>query len=324
MSDYGVLLEPLLEELDLDYEGLHVVAIGGGHGLAQALMALQDYADVITAVVTVADDGGSSGRLAPALGIPPPGDIRRALLALSPEDSVWRDLVAHRFDTGDVAGHSLGNLIIAALAQQVADFDEAVAIVARHLEARGEVVPVALEALGLEATIDGQEVRGQVAVATTPGRLTELRVTPANVSASPAALRAIDAADQIVLGPGSLFTSIAVNLKVPGMVEAVNASPAKLVYVCNLATQNAETLGMDAADHVEALVEHTGLRRPDAVVAHDGEVVGLEPPLEPVRVDPERMAALGSKVELARLCTGNGPHPHHDPARLGAVLRRLA
>ncbi|HSG78337.1 MAG TPA: uridine diphosphate-N-acetylglucosamine-binding protein YvcK [Acidimicrobiia bacterium] len=324
MTDYGVLLEPLLEELDLDYEGLHVVAIGGGHGLAQALMALQDYADVITAVVTVADDGGSSGRLAPDLGIPPPGDIRRALLALSPEDSVWRDLVGHRFEAGDVAGHSLGNLIIAALTAQVADFDEAVAIVARHLQARGEVVPVAPVALNLEATIDGRPVRGQVAVATTPGRLTDLRVTPEDVEASPAALRAIDAADQIVLGPGSLFTSIAVNLKVPGMVEAVNASPAKLVYVCNLATQNAETLGMDAADHVEALIEVTGVRRPDTVVAHDDEIVGLEPPIEPVRVDGERLAALGCTVELARLCTGIGPHPHHDPARLGAVLRRLA
>jgi hypothetical protein len=201
VSEYEVLLEPLLQELDLDYEGLHVVAIGGGHGLAQGLMAIQDYADVITAVVTVADDGGSSGRLSPALGIPPPGDIRRALLALSPGDSVWRDLVSHRFEAGDVAGHSLGNLIIAALTHHLGAFDDAIATVAKYLDASGEVIPVASSALGLEAVIDGATVRGQVAVQTTPGTITELRVTPGDVEASPAAIRAIEAADQIVLGP---------------------------------------------------------------------------------------------------------------------------
>ena len=324
MTEYEVLLEPLLQELELDYEGLHVVAIGGGHGLAQALKALQDYADVITAVVTVADDGGSSGRLSPALGIPPPGDIRMALLALSPDESIWRDLVSYRFGDGDVAGHSLGNLILAALTGHLGDFDDAVATLAKYLDARGEVVPVAAEALGLEAVIDGAVVTGQVAVATTRGRLSELRVTPQSVEASPAAIRAIDGADQIVLGPGSLFTSIAVNLCVPGIVEAVNASAARLVYVCNLATQDAETLGMSAADHVEALMEITGVRCPDAVVLHDGPVEGLIAPVEPVRVDEDRLADLGCTVDMARLWTGIGPHPHHDPARLGAVLRRLA
>ncbi|MDX1690861.1 MAG: gluconeogenesis factor YvcK family protein [Acidimicrobiia bacterium] len=325
MSEYEVLLEPLLQELDIDYEGLHVVAIGGGHGLAQALMALQDYADVITAVVTVADDGGSSGRLSPALGIPPPGDIRMALLALSPDDTLWRDLVAHRFDaSGDIDGHSLGNLIIAALAEQLGDFDAGVSRLGELLRARGEVVPVASVPLELEATIDGATVRGQVAVATTRGRISDLRVTPTDVEASQTAVRAVGAADQIVLGPGSLYTSIAANLRVPGLVEAVNDSPGKLVYVCNLATQDAETLGMDAADHVEALCAITGVRVPDAVVVHDGPVEGLQAPAEAVAVDVERLIGLGCKVEPARLWIDGGSHPHHDPARLGAVLRRLA
>jgi uncharacterized cofD-like protein len=232
--------------------------------------------------------------------------------------------VAHRFAQGDVAGHSLGNLLLAALTEQTGDFEDAVALLGRHLEARGEVVPVAPVALELEATIDEQPVSGQVAIATTRGVLTDLRVAPDDVGASPAAVRAIEAADQIVLGPGSLFTSIAANLMVPGIVKAINAAPSRLVYVCNLATQDAETLGMDAAAHVEALVGITGVRQPDVIVAHDEEVAGLPIPIEPVRVDMERLAALGSKVELARLTDGEGPHPHHDPARLGAVLRRLA
>ena len=167
-------------------------------------------------------------------------------------------------------------------------------------------------------------VRGQVAIQSTRGTITGLSVTPSDVAATPAAVRAIESADQIVLGPGSLFTSVAVNLCVPGIVEAVNASKGRLVYVGNLATQDAETLGMDLADHVAALMDVTGVRRPDAVVAHDGEVRGLVAPVTPVGVDMDRMADMGCTVEMARLSAGESPHPHHDPARLGAVLRRLA
>jgi len=323
LTDFGTLVDPLLEELGLDYEGLRVVALGGGHGLARALLAVQEYADVITAVVSVADDGGSSGRLSPALGMPPPGDCRRALLALSPPGSFWYRLMEHRFDAGDVAGHSLGNLILAAVAERSGGLEEALAAVGRLLDARGAVVPAAAVPLSLEATIDGALVEGQVAVAISRGTIEELRLLPREVGATRAATDAIASADQIVIGPGSLFTSLVADLKVPGLAEAINASESKFSYVCNLTTQDGETLGMDALAHLEALVEHTGLRIPDAIVVHDGR---LEVPegLNPVRVDRAALESIGCRVETADLADPSAVWPQHDPARLGAVLRRLA
>jgi len=323
MTERGTLTDPLLDDFDLDYEGRRVVAIGGGHGLAQALQAVGDYAGDITAVVAVADDGGSSGRLAPALGIPPPGDIRRALLALSPVPSRWRDLMEYRFESGDVAGHSLGNLIIAALADQMGDFEGALLAAGRMLGARGEVVPAASCRMELEAVVDGEVVRGQVAVARARGALTELRVLPGDAVASRSALDAIAAADQIVLGPGSLFTSVCAVLAVPGIAAAVGKAAAQVVYVCNLITQDGETLGMDAADHVRALLRHGGIECPAVVVAHDG---ALEIPesVEAVALDQGEIEALGARVETGDLADPFAEWPQHAPARLGAVLRRLA
>jgi uncharacterized cofD-like protein len=323
VSDYETLVEPLLEVLDLDDDGLRVAAIGGGTGLSRALRAIRHYTDEVTAVVAVADDGGSSGRLAPALGIPPPGDLRNALLALGGDESVWRDLIEYRFTGGDVAGHSLGNLIIAALADVEGDFEEALEVVRRMLGARGRVVPATTVPIRLEATVDGRAVSGQVAVALARGRLEALRIVPTDPPPSPRAIDALERADQIVLGPGSLYTSIAACLLVPGIAAAVSASAADLVYVCNLVTQDGETLGMDAADHVEALIEVAGIRPPDVVVAHHGPVrtVGET---APVPADRDRIAGLGCRLETADLADRNAPAPLHDPVRLGAVLRRLA
>ena len=323
MSEPRTLTDPLLDALELDFEGLRVTALGGGHGLARALLAIQDYAGVITAVVSVADDGGSSGRLVDGLSIPPPGDLRKALLALSPENSLWRRLVEHRFEGADVAGHSLGNLVIAALAEIEGDFERALDTVARLLGARGTVVPSCPEPLALEATIDGALVTGQAAIARSRGTIEELRVVPGDAAATSSALEAIATADQIVIGPGSLFTSVIAVLKVGGMVDAVNASGGRLVYVCNLATQDGETLGMDAAAHVRALREHAGLRLPDAVVLHDGRV-DVPEPVEAIAPDLEALAGLGLEVECADLADPSAEWPCHHPARLGAVLRRLA
>ena len=323
MTSLEAITEPLLEELELDYEGLHVVALGGGHGLAQALMAIQGYADVITAIVGVADDGGSSGRLAPAHGIPPPGDIRRALLALSPQPSLWRQLVAHRFTEGDVAGHSLGNLLITAMAEMFGSFEDALHSMGRLIGARGAVIPASPERLGLEATIDDHRVVGQAVVSHTVGTLTDLRLVPDDAPATRAALDAIRSADQIVIGPGSLFTSLIACLKVGAIAETVSNAPAQLVYVLNLSTQDAETLGLDAEDHVSELVDRTGLRTPDVIVANDG-AVAFPTPISPLRPDPQQIDAMGCRLELADLVDRGGDWPQHDPARLGAVLRRLA
>ena len=272
--------------------------------------------------MSVADDGGSSGRLAPALGIPPPGDTRRALVALSPEDSLWRRMMEHRFEEGDVAGHALGNLVLAAFAEMSGGLDEALHTVGRVMGSRGAVVPVAAERLTLEAVVDGREVSGQAAITRGRGPIEALRVRP-EVPATRTATAAIEVADQIVIGPGSLYTSLAAVLVVPGIAAAIDRSEARLVYVANLTTQDGETLGMDAADHVRALLDRTGIRSPDVVIAHHGPLA-VPGGLDPIRVDREALGLLGCRVEEADLADPAAEWPQHDPARLGAVLRRLA
>jgi uncharacterized cofD-like protein len=321
MRESDVLVDPVLEEMEHDLAGVQVAALGGGHGLAGALQAILDYAGGLTAVVTVADDGGSSGRLSSALGIPPPGDIRRALLAMSPEPSVWRDLMEFRFEEADVAGHSLGNLIIAALTSLSGSFEDALDTIGRLLGARGAVVPAAPVPLVLEAAVDGEVVSGQVAIARSHGRISDVRVKPADAQAGRRALDAIAFADQIVLGPGSLFTSVIAGLRVPGIAEAVNASRGRLVYVCNLTTQDGETLGMSGPDHVAALAEVGRIRPPDAVVTHDGPLV-VPPGLTRVTVEDGEIA--GTPVFAGDVADPRADWPRHDPTRLGAVLRRLA
>ena len=320
MSEADLLLEPLLAELDLDVEGRRVTALGGGHGLAVALQAILDYGDIITAIVGVADDGGSSGRLVPALSIPPMGDLRRALLALSPDPSLWRRLIEYRFGEAgaDIAGHSLGNLLIAALTDMSGSFEDALNTAGRLLGARGAVVPAAAEPLTLEADVEGVTVRGQVAIATGRGRISALRVLPDSARATRTACAAIGAADEIVLGPGSLFTSVIAGLRVPGIAEAINAASGTLVYVCNLTTQDGETLHMDGTAHVTALTAVGRVRPPDVVVAHD-RPLRVPSGLEQVSV-PDYVG----RVETGDLADPAAEWPAHDPARLAAILRRLA
>lgn len=323
MNEIDLLVEPLLQELEDGFEGTTVTAIGGGHGLAAALEAILDYADVVNAVVTVADDGGSSGRLAPDLGIPPPGDIRRALLALSPQASLWRSLIEYRFEGADVAGHSLGNLILAAMTDLGGDFGDAVNTVGRLLGAHGAVLPVADRPLSLEADVDDVVVRGQAAIARSRGVISDLRIGPDAAHASRGALQAIRAADQIVLGPGSLYTSVIAPLKVPGIAEAINEAEASLVYVCNLTTQDGETLGMPGTAHVDALLRLGGIRPPDTIVVHDGPLA-VPAGLSRVSLTADDLAETDMRFVSGDIADPHAEWPHHDPARLGAVLRRLA
>lgn len=313
--------EQLLVDLEADLSGPAVVAIGGGHGLAQGLQALQYYAGRITAVVGVADNGGSSGRLADVTDMPPPGDMRMCLLALASPRSVWREVFEHRFAAGDVAGHSLGNLILAAWTE-VRGFEAALRTAERCLGTRGEVVPAALQRLHMEATVDGNKVEGQLAIARTRGALSELKLLPSGVEANPRALAAIAAADQIVLGPGSLYTSTIAPLKVGDLLVAVNESAAQLVWVCNLMTQDGETIAMTGEDHVRALVEVGGLRIPDAIVASESDLA-VDPPLEPVYIDAATAARWGSRLVLADLCRDPAGLPLHDPIQLGLALSSL-
>lgn len=280
--------------------GPKVVALGGGHGLAATLAAVSRYTDQVTAVVSVADDGGSSGRLRAANGLPALGDLRKAIVALARDDSPLSRAMAHRFGGGDLEGHSLGNLLIAAITEGSGDLVGALAEVGRLVGVVGAVLPNALDPVVLCAsTIDGTMVEGQVAVMGTAGVervwLEPEVVTPQEATA------AIAEADQIVLGPGSLFTSVLACLAAPAVRDAVAASKATTVYVANLHTQVPETTGLDAAEHVEALIRH-GVR-PDVVLA-DAHAFGGSVPAEGV--------VIADLVDLH--------HSVHSPDKLATAL----
>jgi uncharacterized cofD-like protein len=314
--------ETVLESLLLDPSGPSVVAIGGGHGQAAALEAIQTYAGSIAALVSVADDGGSSGRLT-GLGIPPPGDVRRCLLALTPEPSLWSELFAHRFEEGDVREHSLGNLILAALTELYGDFTSAVETSRRMLGALGEVIPVADVPVGLSAVVDGVPVTGQAAITQSSGHISELRIEPADTIATRRALEVVATANQIVIGPGSLYTSVISAFLIQMLAPAVMRSSARKVFVLNLVTQTGETLGMSGLDHLIALSQHAGIEGPGVVIAHDGPLHVPEGH-ERVDVDVHEVAGLGWELVRADVADEHAGWPEHDPFKLGRVLEELA
>lgn len=316
-------LETALEPLLLDPDGPVVVAIGGGVGLAAALEAIQTYASNITALVTVADDGGSSGRLTP-LGIPPPGDIRKCLLALTPEPSIWSELFAHRFQGGDfdVSEHSLGNLILAGLTDLFGDFRSAINTAERMLGTLGRVIPVADQPVTLSARIGSETIVGQANISATAGPIDDLSIDPFETAASRDALEAVAEADQIVLGPGSLYTSLLSALKVLLLAEAVGGARGQKVVVMNLITQDGETLGMSGVEHLEALQKHAGIQGPGVVIVHDGP---LDVPDRHARLtlDAEEAAGLGWRIVFADVAHEGADWPEHDPLKLGRVLEEL-
>ncbi|HWC37970.1 MAG TPA: uridine diphosphate-N-acetylglucosamine-binding protein YvcK [Acidimicrobiales bacterium] len=234
--------------------GPRVVALGGGHGLAATLRAVRQYGGDVTAIVSVADDGGSSGRLREIFGVPPPGDLRKCLVALS-TPSVWSTAFEHRFDAGELEGHALGNLVIAGLAASTGDFLFAVEEAGRLVDAGGTVLPATTVPVVLKADAAGGAVQGQVAVGQSE-RIVKVSLVPPDPSPPAAALTALARADQIVLGPGSLYTSVLAVVAVPALREALAAAEGRKVYVCNLRPQVPETEGYDVAAHLAALESH--------------------------------------------------------------------
>jgi uncharacterized cofD-like protein len=279
------------------------VAIGGGHGLAATLRAVRTYTDRVTAIVSVADDGGSSGRLRELLHIIPPGDLRKCLIALAEPGSPLAVAFGYRFAEEELAGHSLGNLVLAGLmdgsGDPVAALDEA----CRLLGVTGRVLPTTTEPVVLKAEADCGQVTGQVAVNGTR-HIHRVSLVPADPPAPEAALDALSGADQILLGPGSLFTSVLAAVAVPDVREGINRSSATRVYVCNLRPQDSETASFDVAMHVDALVAH-GITVDVVVCDSSGIAVGA--PSVPV-VD----TALARPNGLA-----------HDPAKLASTLADL-
>jgi uncharacterized cofD-like protein len=305
-----------------------VVALGGGHGLAASLSALRLVTDRITAVVTVADDGGSSGRLRDEFDVLPPGDLRMALAALCDDTEwghQWRDVLQHRFaGDGQLAGHAVGNLLIVSLWDLLGDTVDGLDLVGRLLNARGRVLPMAAVPLNIEASVIGADpaqtdelttVRGQVAVATTTGRVLAVRLNPEEPPACDEAVAAIQSADWVILGPGSWFTSVMPHLLVPGVRDALLATSAKRILTLNLVMHTGETVGFSAADHLEALAAHAPDLHLDVVLADSG-VVEDESLLRRIA------EGMGAELVLARV-SDHGHQGHHDSLRLAAAYRDI-
>ena len=309
--------------------GPRIVAIGGGTGLSALLRGLKKHTSNLTAIVTVADDGGSSGVLRAQLGVPAVGDIRNCIVALADAEPLMGRLLQYRFpgDPADsLGGHAVGNLLIAAMtAVEGGDFEEAVRQVNRVLAVRGQVVPVSPTPLVLHARLrDGAEVHGQSLIAKATG-IETVWLTPHDVRAADDALRAIAEAELIVIGPGSLFTSILPSLLLPEIRDALMAAPGLRVYACNVATQQGETDGFDLAEHVEALERHSAAGIVDVVLANN-QFAARAPRAWGAQAVRLRWPPIGGstpRLVLDDVVDPDNAH-HHDPARLAAALLRVA
>jgi len=306
--------------------GPRIVAIGGGTGLSTLLRGLKGYSANITAVVTVADDGGSSGRLRRQLGIIPPGDIRNCIAALADAEPLMTQLMQYRFPAGSgLDDHAFGNLFIAAMTAVTGDFEEAVRESNRVLAVRGQVLPATSVPLNLEAVlVSGHHLVGQAAISHADEHIERVTIEPANVRANPEALERILEADMVIIGPGSLYSSVLPNLLISDIRDAIAAASGLRVYVCNVATQPGETGDFSAAAHLEALFEHIGDGLIDYALVNQNR--SARRPLhwhgQPVELDVRRLEELPVVViEEDLVDVANAQR--HDSAKLAAALMRL-
>jgi uncharacterized cofD-like protein len=299
--------------------GPAVVALGGGHGLSVALRAARRYAGTLTAVVSVADDGGSSGRLRRdrASGdVLAPGDLRKCLVALGDTDDArhvaWARALEHRFESGDLAGHALGNLLLLGLAESMGDFCAALDEAGRLVGAVGRVLPATTEPVVLKAEVEGEAVEGQTAVSNSSGRIRNLELVPADAPACPDAIAAIARADQVLLAPGSLYTSLLPVLCVQEVRAALRDSPARVVQIANLRAEFPETAGLDATEQLGVVLDHGA--RVDAFLYESADPVALT-------ADRTKVAAMGVEAVGAHVAAPSGLV--HDPAELAKALSTL-
>jgi len=306
--------------------GPKIVAIGGGTGLSTMLRGLKDQTANLTAIVTVADDGGSSGRLRRELGVLPPGDFRNCIVALADAEPLMSRLFQYRFGPGSgLEGHSFGNLFIVAMSGITGNFEEAIREASRVLAVRGQILPSTLENVTLCAELeDAAHVRGEskISAATLPIRRVYLQ--PNRPAAFPDAVRAILDADLVIVGPGSLYTSILPNLLVDGIAKALASTEAQRVYVCNVATQPGETDGFRVSDHVRALLSHVRTRPIDVVLANNNLTGALKPEwdVEHVVADPADLADIGIGVEQFDVVDPNNAL-RHSPVKLASAIMQL-
>src|SRR5690554_1143547 len=330
-ADVPDLVEHVYKARNLQ-KGLRIVAIGGGTGLSTMLRGLKEHTSNITAVVTVADDGGSSGRIRDDLGILPPGDIRNTLVALADTEPLMETLFQYRFSWGDgLAGHSFGNLFIAAMTDITGDFEEGIRAFSKVLAVRGRVLPSTLDSVRLGAVYtDGSTVLGESCIPEQGKKIKRVFLEPKTAQALPEALEAIRHADVVVLGPGSLYTSIIPNLLVEGLAQAIAETQALRIYVCNVMTQPGETDGYSASDHVKALLAHLGppsvldyvLVNKAAVSSGQAKKYAAQGAY-PVRADTAAIERLGIKVHTADVLDQQDL-VRHSSLRLAEEIIRLA
>lgn len=308
--------------------GPKTVAIGGGTGLSVLLKGLKHYTSNITAAVTVGDDGGSSGRLREEFGVVPVGDIRNCIVALADEEETMETLFNYRFRQGEgLKGHSLGNLLLLAMTCVQGNFQDAISGVDDVLHITGKVLPITNVPLVLEANFkSGRTVRGECLIPEINEPIAHLNILPEGAIVLPEVIEAIKEADVIVLGPGSLYTSVIPNLRVRGVVDAIAESDAVVVYVCNVVTQMGETAGYTASDHLQAIIDHSRPELIDYVIVDDGK---NRPQIDlaefitqgntPVQVDEDKIKKLGAKVVYGSLSSQTNPY-RHDSDELAKIL----
>jgi uncharacterized cofD-like protein len=328
----GELVDKLLAHRRLN-RGPRIVAIGGGTGLSTLLRGLKEYSANITAIVTVADDGGSSGRLRREIGVLPPGDVRNCLAALADEEKLITELFQYRFQAGDgLTGHSFGNLFLTAMSEVTGDLEQAIAASSQVLAVRGQVLPATLSDVRLWADLaDGRRIEGESKITEAEGKIVRIGCIPASPPALPRALKAIQEADYIIFGPGSLYTSIIPNLLVPEIVAAIAKRNVPRVYVCNVMTQRGETDGFAVSDHVRAIDKVCDGQR-----IFDTVLVQKRNPSEeslqhyaggkayPVPIDRDVLSRMGCRVILANVMDED-EETHlvrHNSQKLARVLLR--
>ncbi len=302
--------------------GPRIVAIGGGTGLSSLLRGLKTYTSNLSAIVTVADDGGSSGRLRDEYRILPPGDFRQCLVALADAEPLMKQLFDHRFKEGSLDGHSFGNLFIMAMADVTGNFEHALRESGKVLAVKGTILPSTLQDVTLVASMNGRSVEGESKIPKQNEPISQVFLKPDGAQANPEAVQAILNAELVVIGPGSLYTSILPNLLVEGMVEAIKASPALKVLVCNLASQKGETDGYDVDDYLRVIREHVGSNLFDFVLVnsnHSHMPTGGQAQVifrsEDASTHPE-VRFIAADVVNVRLPS------HHDPDKLARTIMR--
>lgn len=332
------LIDVLLNHRRL-HRGPKIVAIGGGTGLSTLLRGLKTYSANITAIVTVADDGGSSGRLRREIGVLPPGDIRNCLAALASEEKLLTELFQYRFSAGDgLTGHSFGNLFLTAMSEITGDLEQAIAASSDVLAVQGKVLPATLSDVRLWADLaDGRRIEGESNITKAGGSIIKIGCTPANPPALPRVLQAIKEADYIIIGPGSLYTSVIPNLLVPEIAEAIasrcrggESPPVPCIYVCNIMTQPGETQGYTVSDHIRAIDAVCGQKLFSAVLVHRQSpsehslIRYAQENSHPVFLDRETVSKLGRRVVLANVMDEDEETGlvRHNPERLAGVLIR--